>query len=255
MRETRVITLKDFSRACVDCRLQDLCLPVGIPRHEVEQLERIVEHRPLLHRGSGLYTEGDRFGSLYAVRSGSLKSVCVSDDGRKQVTAFHLPGDILGFDAITESRHLSSAVALETTSVCELPFDQLHELAHQVSGLQRQMLRIMSRELGAEERMTRVIASSDAEQRLAEFLLNLGARYGLRGYSSREFRLSMSRRDIASYLGLATETVSRVLVRFQERGLIGVRRSAMKILDQDALGAVFGRASGPAQTMDDRHRG
>lgn len=240
MESFNVINLQGFSRACADCQLQDLCLPIGISRKDVERLDQIVNRKRPLQRGTLLYNQGDQFGALFAVRSGSIKSFSVSDDGREQINAFHLPGEILGFDAISEGSHPSAAAALETTSVCEIPFERLHALAHEVKGLQHQLLRIMSRELNTDERFMRVLASRNAEERLAGFLLNVAARHGMRGYSSTEFNLSMSRHDIANYLGLAVETVSRLFTRFQQDGLIEARRKEVKILSRDALTEIAG---------------
>lgn len=245
MKQPKVITLQSFSRACADCQLQDLCLPIGISREEVDRLDDIVNRKRPLQRGTILYNQGERFNALYAVRSGSLKSFTVSDDGSEQINSFHLPGEILGLDAISENTHPNAAIALETTSVCELPFDRLNGLAQEIKGLQYQLLRIMSRELDADERFIRVLANRNAEERLAGFLLNLASRHGIRGYSSTEFNLSMSRNDIANYLGLAVETVSRLFSRFQQDGLIEAQRKAIKILRREALSEMAGnRAAG-----------
>ena len=254
MESFNVINLQGFSRACADCQLQDLCLPIGISRTDVERLDQIVSRKRPLQRGSTLFNQGDQFGALYAIRSGSIKSYTVSDDGREQINAFHLPGEILGLDAISESTHPSAAVALETTSVCELPFDRLHSLAHEIKGLQHQLLRVMSRELNADERFMRILASRNAEERLAGFLLNLASRHGMRGYSSTEFNLSMSRHDIANYLGLAVETVSRLFTRFQQDGLIEAHRKAVKILQREALAEMAGNIAPLIAPGDKRSR-
>lgn len=247
MDSSKAISIQGFSIACSDCQLQDLCLPLGVSRKEIERLDQIVNKKRPLQRGAALFNQGDRFSALYAIRAGSMKSLTVSDDGREQINAFHLPGEILGLDAISENCHPSAAIALETTSVCELPFKRLHALAHEIEGLQHQLLRVMSRELNTDDRFMRLIANRKAEQRLASFLLNLAMRHGLRGYSSTEFNLSMSRHDIANYLGLAVETVSRLFTRFQQDGLIEVRRKAVKILQREALADI---ADNPSPSAD-----
>lgn len=178
---------------------------------------------------------GDSVTALYAVRAGTLKSVSSSKSAREQINGFYFPGDILGFDSITDDCHHTGAVALETTSVCELPRSQLNDLAHEMPSLSQQLIRVMSRDFGVKDSMNRVLATGNSDQKLAGFLLNLGARNALRGYSSTEFKLSMSRRDIASYLGLANATVSRVITCFQENELAIVRRNAVRILRPKAL--------------------
>lgn len=240
MESSNILSLQGFSHACSDCRLQNLCLPAGIPREELGRLDRIVNHRRRLRRGAALYAQNARLGSLFVVRSGSLKSRCFTEDGRDQILGFHLPGDILGLDAISDSRHPTSAVALETSAICELPFTRLHALAHELESLQRQLLRIVSRELCADNRFARMIANRDAEGRVAGFLLDLGTRYSIRGYSSTDFNLSMTRSDMARYLGLAVETVSRTFTRFQQDGLITAQGKTVKILQLRLLGEVAG---------------
>lgn len=236
----KVFALGTFSRACADCQLQDLCLPIGIPRQELDRLEQIVERGNVLHRGTVIYRQYDAFGSLFAVRSGSVKSIAVSETGTEQVVAFYLPGDILGFDGISEERYPSSAVVMETSTVCELPFDRLHALAGQIEGLQHQLLRILSRELGSEDRFTRLVAHRSAEVKVAGFLVNLAARHAVRGYSGTEFMLSMTRAEIGSYLGVAEETVSRALTRFHQDRLIAVQGKAVKLLQRETLANMAG---------------
>lgn len=239
MDSSHVFTINSFSRACADCQLQDLCLPIGLSREEIDKLDQIVSRRSPLGRSTVLFKQGARFKSLVAVRSGSIKSF-TTEDGIEQIIAFHLPGEILGLDAIGEGRHQSTAVALETASVCELPFDRLHVLAQEVKGLQHQLLRIMSRNLGTEDQFKRLVAHHGADERLAGFLLNLASRYALRGYSNSELNLSMTRSDIANYLGLAVETVSRTFTHFQQDGLIAIHGRTIKILRRDALEMVAG---------------
>ncbi|AOV18183.1 transcriptional regulator FNR [Acidihalobacter aeolianus] len=235
MEPTSSFNIRTLSRACNECQLQDLCLPLGLSRGDIERLDKIVNRRRPLQRGATLFRQGEAFQALYAVRSGSIKTYSSTNGGEEQIHAFLLPGELLGLDAIGGGLHPESAVALETTSVCELPFDRLQSLAHEVDGLQRQLLRIMSRELNSDEQFMRLLANRSAEERLASFLLNLASRFELRGYSAQAFNLSMSRSDIGNYLGLAVETVSRLFTRFQQDGLIAVERKAIRLLERERL--------------------
>lgn len=233
-------TLSTLSRACSACQLQDLCLPIGIPRQDLDRLEQIVDRRAALHRGSAIYRQHDPFRSLFAVRSGSVKTTTVSETGAEEVIAFYLPGEILGLDGISEGRYPNSAVTMETATVCELPFERLHTLAGQIKGLQHQLLRIMSRKLGSEDQFTRLVAHQSAEARVAGFLVNLAARHAIRGYSDTQFNLSMTRAEIGSYLGLAEETVSRALTRFHQDGLIILKGREVKLVQRDNLANMAG---------------
>ena len=221
--------------ACSRCSLGDLCLPKNLSPEETRRLEQIVERCKPLQAGEYLYRAGDPFRSLLAVRSGCFKSFLINEEGEEQVLDFHLPGELVGLDAIHSGTHLSTCKALDTGAVCKLSFDPLTELSRQIPALQAELFDVMSERISDLE-----ITCSDrtAEQRIAMFIESLSKRFSRRGYSAREFNLSMSRRDIASYLRLATETVSRILSRFKKDGILEVRRKQIRILDFKALHAV-----------------
>lgn len=219
-------------KVCSNCSLSELCLPMGLDRIDVERLDSVVAPEGPLHNGDHLYRAGDRFQAIYAVRSGYLKTYVVDDTGREQVLGFHLPGELVGLDAIYPARHQCNAMALDTATVCKLPYDQLSDLAGHIPSLQKQMFRLLSKDIHAGH-----VQSGDftAEERLAGFLLSMSARLKQRGYSSTHFILAMPRRDIANYLRLATETVSRVFKRFQDDKLIAVERREIRLLDVPRL--------------------
>jgi CRP/FNR family transcriptional regulator len=235
-----VIDIASVKQACSGCNLRQLCLPLGIPSQDVELLDALIKRRRPLSRGRHVFRLGDEFRSLYAIRSGSVKTYTITEDGGEQVTGFHLPGEIIGLDAINSNQHPCAAKALETTSICELPFNRLEELAAQIPGLGRQLMRIMSREIQGDEELLMLLGKKSAEERLAALLMSLSRRYKERGFSSREFHLSMSRNDIGNYLGLAVETVSRLFTRFQQQGLIEVRYKYIRLQQIDALQALAG---------------
>lgn len=158
---------------------------------------------------------------LYAIRSGFFK-ICIADqEGREQVTGFHMMGEIMGMDAISTEAHAWSAVALEDSEVCDVPFGRLEELSRDIPSLPRHFHQIMSREIVRDQGEMLLLGSMQAEDRLATFLLNLSQR----GYSATCFNLRMTREEIGSYLGLKLETVSRTFSTFQEDGLINVRNN------------------------------
>lgn len=226
--------------ACQDCSLHQLCLPVGLDGADLALLDRIIRRRRPLRRGEYLFRAGDPLRAVYAVRSGSVKTYTCSSDGDEHVTGFHLPGELIGLDAIGSGVHPRSARALETSSVCEVAYEGLEELSMKIRGLQRQLLRLMSREIHHDETMMILLAGMAAEGRLAALLSNIAARVGERGFSPRAFRLSMSRNDIGSYLGLAVETVSRLFTRLQAEGLLSVQRKQVMIHDPDRLRRMAG---------------
>jgi CRP/FNR family transcriptional regulator len=233
-----VIDIKAFQIACTVCSMRQLCLPIGLSHEELGDLDEIIHHRPPLRRGDRLFKQGQPLSVLFAVRSGSVKTTVDTEDGLEKVISFGLPGELIGMEAICEGVHRSNAIALETTSVCEIPFDRLDEVAGRIPSLRRQLLRLMSREIADDQRQLQLLGGSGADQRLAAFLVALSRRFEQRGFSPREFNLSMSRQDVAAYLGMAVETVSRLLSRFSDEGAIAVDRKHITLLDIGRLEAL-----------------
>ena len=235
-----VVSLSKAKVACGECSLNEICLPVGIEKGELHKLDAIINRKRPVARGDHLFRIGDRFQAVYAVRSGSLKTYTTTEEGQEQVTGFHLPGELVGLDAIADDKHPVAAKALETTSVCEIPFEQLESLSGDLPSLRQQMLRIMSREIREDEHNMVILGQKSADERLAAFLVSLSNRYRRRGFSPYQFNLTMSRSDIGNYLGLALETVSRLFTRFQGEGLIRVDRKHIELLDRERLCLVAG---------------
>ncbi|MCQ9120745.1 transcriptional regulator FNR [Rodentibacter pneumotropicus] len=208
---------------CQDCSISQLCIPFTLNEHELDQLDNIIERKKPIQKSQILFKAGDTLNSIYAIRSGTIKSYTVSETGEEQITSFHLPGDVVGFDAITNMKHPSFAQALETSMVCEIPFDILDELSGKMPKLRHQIVRLMSSEIKRDQEMILLLSKMNAEERLAAFIHNLSKRYSLRGFSAKEFRLTMTRGDIGNYLGLTVETISRLLGRFQKLGVLSVQ--------------------------------
>jgi CRP/FNR family transcriptional regulator len=220
---------------CSSCNLRELCLPCGLSGQDAERLDQLIYTRRRIERSESVYRAGDEFSSLYAVRSGFFKTLQTLEDGREQVTGFHMGGEIMGMDGIGAERHSSSAVALEDSEVCVIPYSRLVNLGHDMHGLQRQFHKVMSREIAQEHSVMLLLGTMRAEERLAAFLLNLSQRFTARGYSASEFNLRMTREEIGSYLGLKLETVSRAFSKFQEDGFIGVQQKHIRIRDVAGL--------------------
>lgn len=235
-----VVDLGRLRRSCSGCSLRSLCLPAGVSGDDLDRLDAVVRARLPLNAGDGLFRAGDTLMNLFVVRAGCIRTTHPASDGEEQVIGFHLPGELLGLDAISDGHHHCDAIALERTNVCAVPFDQLEEVASHVPGLQHQMLRIISRELVQDHQHLVALGRRTARARLALFLHSLSQRLHAAGYSGDDFRLPMSRDDIASYLGLALETVSRLLGRLSEETVIAVERRRVWILDAEALASIAG---------------
>jgi len=222
---------------------------MGLAPDDVERLDDIVKRNRPLHRGDHLFRAGEHFKALYIVKTGSVKTFAPVEDGGEQVLGFHLPGEIIGLDAIQNEEHGCSAKVLETSAVCEVPFDRLEELSSAIPSLQRQMYKLLSKEIGQDTEMLLLLGKKSAEERLAAFLVSLSERFKRRGFSPKDFYLSMSRHEIGNYLGLAVETVSRLFTRFQEEGLLNVERKHIELIDLDSLRTIVAGSN----TNETRH--
>ena len=209
---------------CSGCRLRNICLPTGLNNPELKRFEEIVKQPRPLQRGQRVYRPGDAFSSIYIVRSGTIKTYTTMSTGEQQVISFHLPGELVGLDGVSNDEFTSTAEAMEMTSICEISFNALENIMGQIKTLQHQVHRLMSKELLIDQQLLIQLGKMNAERRVAAFLLNISDRLHARGFSAVEFHLPMTRIDIGNYLGLAVETVSRQFTHFQEQDIIRVLR-------------------------------
>ncbi len=242
MPHSQITPLRQSRNNCRSCRLATLCLPDTLEEEDVNQLDSIILRRRPIERGETLFHAGSKFNAIYAVRTGALKTFTVLPCGDEHIAGFHLPGELIGLDAISTQTYPSTAVALETTTVCEVPFSALERLIVSNPVLQRHLVRIMSRELYAEQGMSIALARRSAEQRLAAILLSLSERFANRGLSRQRFRLPMSRHELGNYLGLVPETMSRTFRRLETQNLVHTEGKEISLIDLEGLAVL---AHGP----------
>ena len=227
---------------CSDCKMRDLCMPAGLDKDEIDRIDAVVGGRRRVKRGETLFRSGDIFVNLYAIRTGFFKTCVATEDGRDQVTGFQMAGEIMGLDGIVNNQHTCDDVALEDTEICTLPFEKIEDLSREMTSLQRHVHQIMSREIVRENGVMLLLGSMRADERLAAFLLNLTQRMQVRGFSSSELILRMTREEIGSYLGLKLETISRTFSKFVSDGVIEVKQRHVRIIDTEALQAIVNPA-------------
>jgi CRP/FNR family transcriptional regulator, anaerobic regulatory protein len=231
-------TLYDVNRGQAKyptCKPQEHSLSAGLDAETMREVDDLVTARIRLRTGQTLFRDGDRFTSLYWIRAGSFKTVSLLRGGYEQVAGYHMSGEIIGADGIGNDSHRCEAVALEDSEVCSLPFERIEALSRRNRCFQRNLHRLLSREITRARAVTTLLGTMHADQRVGAFLLDLSQRYHERGYSSCEFVLRMTRAEIASYLGLTLETVSRSFSRFHHEGLLQVERRLVKLLDWASL--------------------
>lgn len=224
--------------------LSEICLPLGMARHDVTKLDELIKERIRIPKGSALFHLGDRSEAIYGIRSGSLKTQLEDSGGQVQITGFLLPGEIIGMDGLLENTQVSHAIALEDSEVCVIRIDELDMLSQHIPILQQQLRRLMSKEINRSHQLVMSLGALRSEQRLAAFLINLSQRLTLLGYSSSEFVLRMSREEIGNYLGLTLETVSRLFSRFAREGVLHIQQRQVQIIDMQTLRGLAGTDCG-----------
>ena len=222
----------DTLKFCSTCAFSQACMAQGMDKAALMDLHVLVEHVGPLRAGDHVFREGDPFEAIAAVRAGTVKTYTIDRDGHEHVLGFHLPGEVIGLNAIDGDRYPCNAVALDTVMLCRFSFPKISVLAARLPGLQQHLFRLMSRDIG-----NAALLAGDwtADQRMAAFLVGLSRRLAARGFSADRFQLTMARTDIANYLRLAPETVSRVLKRFQDEGLLKVDRREVELADHERL--------------------
>ena len=222
---------------CSTCAFSQVCLSQGMDKSSLQDLHMLVEHVGPLHAGDHVFREGDPFEAIAAVRAGTVKTYSIDRDGREHVLGFHLPGEVIGLNAIAGERFPCNAVALDTVTLCRFSFPKISVLATRLPRLQHTLFQMLSRDIG-----TASLLAGDwsADERMAAFLVRFSRRLAARGFAADRFQLTMSRTDIANYLRLAPETVSRVLKRFHEEGMIRVDRREIELTDRKRLEGIAG---------------
>lgn len=222
----------DETRFCGTCAFSSACIAAGYDKPELAELQCLVEHVGPFRAGELIFHTGDPFRAIFAVRGGTVKTRMVDKEGREQVLGFYLPGEVIGLNAIYPERFPCDAVALDTTFFCRFSFPAMSALASRIPAVQQHLFRMLSKELGTASLLA---GDHSADERVAAFLMDLASRYAARGFSGTRFHLSMSRGDIANYLRLAAETVSRVLSRFRAQKLIQIEGRELLLLNPAEL--------------------
>lgn len=232
----RVIDLASLRLSCNQCSLRQLCLAGGgMTQADVERLEGLVKRRRPLARGDVLYHAGAPMTSIFVAREGACKTSSLGEQGDEQIIGFHLPGELMGLDGLGHGTHRCTTMALESANVCEIPFADLEDIAAQIPSLQHQLLRIMGQSMGRDQDHVEMLGRRHATERVALFLHSFSERLQALSRPYIEFNLAMTREEIASYLGLVIETVSRTFSRLQEDGLIAVKGRRVRLIDPGRL--------------------
>ena len=221
--------------SCNACSLSNICLPHGLSASEIKELESSIDKTIKIKKKDAIFRSGEEMDGIYAVKSGAIKTSIANEDGQEQVLEFHLPGDMLGFDAFSTGSHSCDAIALEDTLLCKIPVDIFDSLCERLPGLRRELRHQVGKEIAHNQRLLLSLGQQQTDERLANFLLQVSSHYQSRGFSNKEFVLPMSRQDLSNYLGMAVETLSRIISRMTDESIIKVERRMVIIADMDKL--------------------
>ncbi len=197
-------------------------------------------HLKHLRRGEHLYHDGDPFHHLFQVVRGSFKSLSSTSNGTEQILDFYIPGDFMGMDAISGDYYPSTAIALEDSEVCVIFYSGLNELCAMHSDVHNNVHIAMSKEIHRKAQITTLLGYTSVEERVAIFLLDMLERRNRTGRPTTQLPLPMKRHEIASFLGMSGETLSRQFTRLQRLGLISTHVNSVQIMNRPALEAVKG---------------
>ncbi|MCP4284658.1 MAG: helix-turn-helix domain-containing protein [Gammaproteobacteria bacterium] len=220
---------------CDDCGLDPICMVLDYAEETSGVPEGVLLRRRQVNRGEVIFHQNDPFRSILAVKSGSFKNYMVQAKQTHRVIGFQFPGELIGVEAMSQKTYPYTARALEKSTVCELCIDRLQESGRPLEVLQASFIELLGKEVEFNHRLVSSLVHQSADQRIAGFILSISNRLARRGLPNLEFTLTMSQTDIGSYLGLASETVSRVLTRLGRSGAIRLRRKRVLIRDGTIL--------------------
>ena len=227
--------IKHATATCKECFLFNSCLPKSLNHSELKRFESLRQDKTQLKQGEYIFKQGEKLESLYVVRAGSYKSCSPTLDGGETIGGFYQPGKILGLNAIAGDIHPDSAKTLEKSSVCEIPYNALMSLCYQIPNLQKQYINMICNELLESQDIKIITSKNTVESRLASYLVGISLRRKKRGYNATDFRLCMTRIDLANYLCVANETLSRAFSRFKNEGIITTNCRQIKLIDLNTL--------------------
>ncbi len=221
---------------CQKCAVNSLCLPSGLNDDELAELESVITSSKITNKNQTVFTLGEAFTSLFVVHSGMFKTTVVDESGKERIISFHLPGEIMGLDGIHSNVYQSTSTALAMSSFCKIPYNGLLDIAEDYPVIQRNLLKVMSKEIFNCKKNHLDLGS---KAKLALFIKNISRRFKARGYSDEEFFLPISQRDIASYLGMAEETLSRIFKKLQKQEVVKYSKHILTILDKSELSEII----------------
>lgn len=223
---------------CKHCNLKKICFPSGLSTEEMKDFGQATKKTLKVKKKQSVFKRGDKLDSIYAIKSGSIKTSITSARGQVQVLGFHLPSHLIGLDGFADSRHTCDATALEDSLLCELSLSDFESLCDVLPGMRKIMLQQVGAEISRHHNVALTLGQMQTEERLATYLLRLSCSFKQLGYSCLSYYLPMPRHDLANFLGMAPETLSRMFARLEQANIMRINRREITLLDLDGLQAL-----------------
>jgi CRP/FNR family transcriptional regulator len=215
--------------ACDVCRLSPICSPVNVGGHTYDFTGKMVNRRHYFKKGEMIFQQGEQATLIYAISAGSLK-LTADVKNSDRVIDFRIPGELVDICSLNEGIYNYNAQALEDTYLCEIGKETLNDIASQIPEVQGRLMKVVSQELTNIQKSSMLLHGNvGSEEKIAAFILNLAWRYLNSGYSCTEFKLNMTRTDIADFLGLSKETIIRLFKKLQQNNLIYIDGKKVRI--------------------------
>lgn len=232
MEGRSTLNIGHHTNQCAHCPMSHACLPALLDKKTQQSAKYLHFHTRQLEPGDHLCRQGVATDHFYLIRSGMLKSYIDKEDGEEYVMDFYFPPELFGWEGIDEQQGAFSIVALEHSSVCEIPTEIFYALIREHPLLHRQFINMTAKRIHHEN--TKQLRTT-AEQRLSQFLLMLTRHYKMLGFAHNICKLVMAHQDIANYLRLAPATVSRILHQLQNRNILTISRKEIFITNTEKL--------------------
>jgi CRP/FNR family transcriptional regulator, anaerobic regulatory protein len=215
--------------------MQKLCAVKSFSASERKVFSAVTTHGEKWDRGQSLFSPGDMIRYIYIVHSGSFKSYISDRKGEIQITGFYFQGDVIDFNFSNDLVQINGVVAMESSTVCKIPLTEFEQLVSQFPDLSDAFIKMISRDIIRKQRMLVVLGKMNAEEKLAAFLVYISREYKILGYSPVALNLTMLRSDIANYLGITHETVSRIFKELQCKDIISIEKRKVTIKNLEKL--------------------
>lgn len=217
---------------CSECAVNFLCLPRNLDIDIIVELNDIIQCYRIVEKGTHVFHAGDKMEHLHAVHSGLCKDYWIDDVGNDHIDNFYFPGDLIGLESLPERKHQFSLIALEDLQLCIIPIDALFTLINKSEHLLKRILHINSYKMKNDQQ---VFLTTNAQQRVIDFLANILFRLKERNVDQRQLCFSISQIDMGKFLGIAHETINRIIRQLQRDKIIKIIQKKIHILDPERL--------------------